>query len=771
MDAVADAQTQIPYAALGRLEQAIDVAALAPPHRRGRAMAEVDAELVALRRIYTTLPDGQQRLLAQLVAPLRDRHRSLRGEAPAAPGEIIRAQQALAGFLGEEERLVGEGMPLDAALSRLGITALRPGQQEAIDAALAGRDALVVMATGSGKSLCYQAPALCCPGMTVVVSPLISLMTDQVERLERAGADVVMLASTQSAEEAGGALARIARGEAKVVFCAPERFTQSSFLSAVGRNRIDLFVVDEAHTVVEWGDDFRPEYMRLAEWRDGLGARATMALTATATPTTAGQIMRRLQLSDPLALRTGFDRANITFDVFPFEGTGSKSRKREALLAGLADPDMRPAIVYCSTRKDTEHVAEHLQDAGIAARAYHAGIGGPAREAAQRDFMQGAVEVMCATNAFGMGVDARVRSVWHWAIPKSLEAYYQEAGRAGRDGAPARAVLLAMKGDLGTIRGFIDREGGSVEDINTTLRLIADKADADGHFGLDLMQLDDTTRRSVATAARVGAIELHPAQSGQLLGTIRERRLTPEAAYAARQQLDAAKERRWQAYHAIKDYAFGATCRRQTLLEYFGDPTRGTLTTRCCDVCDPVVLERAAPPPADLLEVLRRWRDAAAEGRRPETICSDATLRAIVAARPADRAALGAVRGVGPLLLDLHADALCAAIASFDGPAIAPTRAARPRGGAARARGVTPGASSDDLLGTLKAWRKQRAQGRPAYTVCKDATLAAVVERRPANRAALADIPGVGPAFLDRHAADLLRLLADQGAIPAAAAA
>jgi RecQ family ATP-dependent DNA helicase len=351
----------------------------------------------------------------------------------------------------------------DALLSRLGFDKWRPGQREAVAAALGKRDSLIVMPTGGGKSLCYQLPGLATEDLTIVVSPLIALMRDQWERLTEAGHPVAMVSSGMSEEDVRAALAHV-REDARMVYCAPERFASNAFLDALEERHIDLLAVDEAHCVSEWGHDFRPDYLRLPKIARQLGRPTVMACTATATEEVAEEIAESFGLRDPLQIRAGFDRPNISFDVVRLEGKGSK-RKRQALLeAGLSEDGNRPAIVYCGTRKDTEEIAEALRGAGRRALAYHAGMEPEDRSDAQHRFMGDNVDVIVATNAFGMGIDkANVRSVWHMAIPTSLEAYYQEAGRAGRDGQPAKAVMLALRGDLGRLVRFNERRDGDPE--------------------------------------------------------------------------------------------------------------------------------------------------------------------------------------------------------------------------------------------------------------------------------------------------------------------
>ncbi len=320
-------------------------------------------------------------------------------------------------------------------LARFGLEEFRPGQREAVQAALEGRDSLVVMPTGGGKSLCYQLPALADHGLVVVVSPLIALMSDQWRRLQDAGVRATMLASGMEEGHNAQALREIEAGVTQLVLAAPERFASSAFRAALARRRVALFVVDEAHCVAEWGHDFRPDYLRLHDAIASLGRPAVMAATATATPRVAEEIAARLGLREWVSIRSGFDRPNLTFDVVSLEGKGAVARKRAALMHVLRDPSARPAIVYCGTRKDTDEVAQDIAAQGIATRSYHAGMSPEARRESQAAFMEGRAEVVVATNAFGMGVDkADVRTVAHWALPTSLEAYYQEAGRGDATG-------------------------------------------------------------------------------------------------------------------------------------------------------------------------------------------------------------------------------------------------------------------------------------------------------------------------------------------------
>ncbi|MGZ4277737.1 MAG: RecQ family ATP-dependent DNA helicase [Solirubrobacteraceae bacterium] len=312
---------------------------------------------------------------------------------------------------------------LHALRSTFGFEGFRPGQEEAVRAAIEERDVLVVMPTGAGKSLCYQLPALVREDLTVVVSPLVSLMQDQVEALERIAPGRAALVNAQ--QDAGvnrAVMERAAEGELRLLYVTPERFSSPGFAQALKAARVGLFVVDEAHCVSQWGHDFRPDYFRLADAARWLEARSIVASTATATPQVAADIAVRLGLRDPVRVATGFDRPNLSFAVVPCR---TSADKRQRLAAALARDGALPAIVYAGTRNDADDLATALGGAlEREVAAYHAGLGREQRAAVQRRFMAGELDVVVATNAFGMGVDkADVRTVAHASVPGSVEAY------------------------------------------------------------------------------------------------------------------------------------------------------------------------------------------------------------------------------------------------------------------------------------------------------------------------------------------------------------
>jgi RecQ family ATP-dependent DNA helicase len=509
---------------------------------------------------------------------------------------------------------VATGERADELLGKLGFEHWRPGQREAVEAALEGRDSLIVMPTGGGKSLCYQLPGLAGEDLTIVVSPLIALMRDQWQRLTAAGHPVAMISSGMDEGDAWAALEDVRNGEARIVYCAPERFGSNAFLEALSRRKIDMIAVDEAHCVSEWGHDFRPDYLRLPQIAERLGRPTVMACTATATKQVGAEIVSRFGMREPLQVRSGFDRPNLSFDVVPLEGTGSKARRQALLEAGLADPANRPAIVYCGTRKDTDEVAAALREAGQRALPYHAGMEAGRRTSVQNRFMTGDAEVIVATNAFGMGVDkSNVRSVWHMAIPTSVEAYYQEAGRAGRDGLPARAVLLAMKADLSRLVRFNEQRANDPE---------------------------------LAIAHERGWLAFHAIKTFIYSGNCRRRSLLDH----------------------FGDRTAGAPLERCCDV---CDPDSWLLDPETIAVRKPKRAGGSRAPAPDpsagdeaLFEALKAWRLQAAGSKPAYTVANNRTLGAIVATRPRNAAALIEISGVGPAFISKFAPEVLEIIAA-----------------------------------------------------------------------------------------------------------
>lgn len=595
------------------------------------------------------------------------------------------ARRALSGLdridvTGATDRVYSGPSDPEQLLAYFGLREFRPGQRDAVVAALAGRDSLVVMPTGGGKSLCYQLPGIAGADLTIVVSPLIALMADQYRRLRQGGHPVAMIASGMDADRAARALAEVRSGQARIVLCSPERFGSAAFLSAIAQRKVDLFAVDEAHCVSEWGHDFRPDYLRLRGVIDRLGSPPVMACTATATEQVGREISARLGLRNPHTLRAGFDRPNLSFDVISLEGPGSKARKQMLLSLTLADSAARPAIVYCGTRREVEDLSDQLRLEGLLAVGYHAGMPADERASAQHRFMTGDAEIVVATNAFGMGVDkADVRSVVHWSIPKSVESYYQEVGRAGRDGLAARAILLSSRADLGRLINFIKGDALESDDVLSYVRRLQ-TATTDATAVIDAPRAD-RDRVCLGIAERAGLCRLEPAGGGQLAVTLTH---VQDGGTVASICSDA-RDRAWAAYHAVEAFASrSGVCRRRTLLDHFADSTPAAPEGRCCDVCDHDTI--GLPDPVSLIP------------------------------RPSKKQSAAEITALDPAALP--------------------------------------------LLNALREWRARASAGKPAYTVAHNRTLEAIAALRPTSSAQLAGIKGVGPAFVERHGADVLALVA-----------
>ena len=477
---------------------------------------------------------------------------------------------------------------LRAALARFGHRSFRPGQEEVVRALLAGRDALAIFPTGSGKSLTYQLTAQLLDRPTVVVSPLIALMRDQVDSLDEVRIPARMLASTQTEAESARALEDVEAGRSKLLYVTPERFANDAFVQRLRALEVALLVVDEAHCISEWGHDFRPAYLLLEQVAARLGRPRLLALTATATPWVRDEIVERLGLHRPLVAAFGNDRPNLFLEVRRVEEEAHDRRVLEALLCGEPEDDLGglaaplhaamqgSGIVYVATVRRATETVGWLRQWGIAADAYHGRRRTSDRDAVQEAFMDGRVRVVVATNAFGLGVDTPdVRFVVHRDVPASLEAYYQEAGRAGRDGELARCTLVYRNADLGQA-AFLAGTGTLERDELERAREV-------------LLQRGRLTRRELAEASELGAADVH--RVVEILaahGVVRERRrrvelLEPGFDLA---EISLESEKRRRAYERsrlemMRGYADTVECRRRYVLNYFGEELDPERCRRC----------------------------------------------------------------------------------------------------------------------------------------------------------------------------------------------
>ena len=355
----------------------------------------------------------------------------------------------------------------DVLRQTFGFEQFRPGQEEVIGHLVAGRSAAAVFPTGSGKSLCYQLPALLLPGLTVVISPLIALMKEQIDRLQARGVRAERLDSTRDAGEVAAISSALRAGELRLLYVAPERFNNERFRASLERVRVSLFAVDEAHCISEWGHNFRPDYLKLAQFARTCKAERTLALTATATLQVLADICRGFGIDPASAVRTGFYRPNLTLIATPV----SPSERDALLLRRLTESPPGSAIVYVTLQRTAEEVAGRLATAGLPARAYHAGMADEVRAEIQDWFAAAPHAVVVATIAFGMGIDkADIRAVYHYNLPKSLENLAQEIGRAGRDGLPAHCELLVCQRDLGALENFVYGDTPAFASIQSLLR-------------------------------------------------------------------------------------------------------------------------------------------------------------------------------------------------------------------------------------------------------------------------------------------------------------
>jgi ATP-dependent DNA helicase RecQ len=632
--------------------------------------------------------------------------------------------------------------------ARFGYPELRDGQARVL-AELDSADVLAVMPTGSGKSLCYILPALA-SGRTLVVSPLIALMQDQVEALQAAGVPATFINSQLDRHEKNRRYMDFVEGRAPLLYVAPEQFRNAALVAGLRRAGVALLAVDEAHCISEWGHNFRPDYLQLGAVRELLGEPRTLALTATANPHVRRDIRERLGLGrQAREVVTSVDRPNLQLSVEPIAGLKAR---HEWVVRYARERLGKAGIVYARTRRGVDELAARLREAGVEAAAYHAGLGREERTGVQRRFTLGETPVIVATNAFGMGIDKPdVRYVIHMNMPGRLEAYYQESGRAGRDGDPAECTLLYARFDRTAQQRFIDQAHPDDAAVRETWRRWLAMAGADGRLPPDAGIDDQDGHAMTVVALRESglldpvALQLASMEPAAPIDThvIAENRAYAEARLAE-----------------IVEYAETTECRRALILRYFGEqpPER-------CERCDACLRGEAPPYPEELFAEILALRDelATETTREPDRVYERRTARELAAARPRSEQELLAVWGMAERRVRWFGTRLLALVAAWedahpDAPPRAPIEAPRPARGSSSASTGPEVAPDDPVLIALRAWRSERARadGVPAYTLFADRTLRELAFRRPADAHELLTVWGLGEARVRRFGEDLL---------------
>lgn len=664
---------------------------------------------------------------------------------------------------------------LETLLRRcFGFSHFRPNQEDVCRAAIEGRDVLLVMPTGSGKSLCYQLPGLARGGTTLVISPLIALMEDQALRLQQLGFSVDRIHSGRERSQSRAASAAYLEGKLQFLFVAPERFRVAGFAQMLAKRKPALIAIDEAHCISQWGHDFRPDYRMLGQYIPLLRPSPVIALTATATRVVQADIARQLGLENALQSIGGFRRDNIAIEiveVLPFD--------RHRLAKEILDkPDALPAIVYVPTRKGTDELASELS-LTMRAAPYHAGLDPSRRASVQEQFLRGELDVIVATIAFGMGIDKpNVRTVIHTGLPGSVEGYYQEIGRAGRDGALSRAILMQSYSDRRTHDFFFERDYPDVSVLDSLFAKLSAAPAAKEQLRAQVRVADDIFEKALEKLWTHGGALVDYAEN-IMRGENGWRDLYLAQAKQRAQQID-----------LILRYVAAHTCRMAAIVHYFGDSVGARQSCGHCDHCNPAgcVAQRFRSVATweqkavrDVLNVLRT-RDSATSGQLHKELFPNGNVD-----RKSFESVLGALARAGLVRI-------VSAIFEKNGEQIpyrkvtltpegrsanentpldivmkdegAPTRRRstgkrkRQRPAPAVTHPVVAGKASPELLKRLKDWRLTEARhlGVPAFRICTDQVLQAIGREEPASDTDLLSIKGVSRNFVDRYGRDLYRI-------------
>jgi DNA topoisomerase-3 len=650
---------------------------------------------------------------------------------------------------------------------RFGHEDFLPFQEAVCRSAADGEDVLLVMPTGAGKSLCYQLPGVARGGTTLVVSPLIALMEDQVAKLQAQGFRAERIHSGRERSASRDVCSSYLAGELDFLFIAPERLSVPGFPELLARRKPSLIAVDEAHCISNWGHDFRPDYRLLRDRLPLLRPAPVVAATATATPVVQRDIATQLGIEEARRFIHGFRRTNIAIEVAELKPSG-RTTAADRL---LSDPERRPAIVYAPTRKKAEELARHL-GTRFPAAAYHAGLSAEARDGAQVAFLDGRLEVVVATIAFGMGIDKPdIRTVIHTGMPASVEGYYQEIGRAGRDGGPSRAVLFHSWGDRRTHQFFLDRDYPDPPELQRILAALGDAALRPEELAARLPYDEEQLDRLLDKLRIHGGLVVDP--EGRLI----------RGASGWSKGYNAQRRYKLEQLELITRFAGSRDCRMVHLVRHFGDQEDRGEPCGLCDVCLPeatVALRFRAPSrveQADMELILSALRDFDGQssgkihrevfGRRLERDGYEELLGALVRAglvREKDDAFEKDGRVIEFKRAFLTADAARPYDLETVRIPVAPELVATRKGRKTkRSPEIDTSNAPPELVERLKAWRLGESRSRriPPYTILHDATLLRLATARPRDPDGLLTIKGVGPKLVERYGEKLLELLGD----------